>query len=498
MSQAKSILLQVETRVVLVADDHSERAELIRLQLQRVGYEVLLAPDGLQAFSMLQSTAVDAVFANISLPQMGGLELLRVLRQDKDLLNTALLLFAEQASSEDIAEAFQLGADDFVLTPLEFTILRARLAARIKDKAQRKNVDPAPEPMLLAGSVLANRYRLDERIGDGSFGAVYKATHIDLRRQVAIKVLQTKHLPEKEALLRFRLEGIAASRLPHPNIVNIYDYGITPEGLAFLVMEFLNGKPLSRHLDQKAHTPERCIEIALPISDAIAFAHQNRVIHRDVKPENIYLHNSQFGEVPKLIDFGLVKLGATAEDTGDAITTLRGHVLGTVSYMAPERFREKPYTGLVDVYGLGITMYEILTGRPPYASKKAPIEIAKAHLYDKIPSIRERFPYVPIELENLVLATLEKDPQKRPSALEVAQRLFSLHSSQRSAPYSVHINAQDPSNPMQINAHQMPTVLFQHNAFRDEPTIQLDQEELLSLDEVYENNEAQPTKSDEQ
>jgi serine/threonine protein kinase/CheY-like chemotaxis protein len=490
MSQAKSISLQGEARVVLVADDHSERAELIRLQLQQVGYHVLTSVDGLQAFSVLQSTPVDAVLANISLPQMGGLELLRMSRQHKTLSTITILLFAEQASSEDIAEAFQFAVDDFILAPIDFTILRARLATRMKGKPRRTDTEPALEPMLLAGSVLANRYRLDERIGDGSFGAVYRATHIDLRRQVAIKVLQTKHLPEKEALLRFRLEGIAASRLPHPNIVGIYDYGITPEGLAFLVMEYLSGKPLSRHLDQKAHTPERCINVALPIADAIAFAHQNQVIHRDVKPENIYLHNSQFGEVPKLIDFGLVKLGTSAEDTGPAITTLRGHVLGTVSYMAPERFREKAYTGLVDVYGLGITMYEMLTGRPPFASKKSPIEIAKAHLYDKPPSIRERFPYVPAALETLVLSTLEKDPQKRPSALEVAQRLFSLHSNQRSAPYSVHINAQDLLNSMQTNAHQMPTVLFQHNAFRDEPTIQLDQEELLSLDEVLDDSDA--------
>ena len=496
MSQAKSILLQGETRVVLVADDNRERAERIRLQLQRVGYEVAASSDGLGAFSTLQTTPIDAVLANISLPQVSGLELLRMSRQHKTLASIPIILFAEQASSEDIAEAFQFGADDFILAPLDFAVLRARLAARMRDRTSQKDAELAPEPMLLAGSVLAGRYRLDERIGDGSFGAVYRATHIDLRRQVAIKVLQTKHLPEKEALLRFRLEGIAACRLPHPNIVGIHDYGITPEGLAFLVMEYLDGKPLSRHLDQKAHTPERCIEVALPIADAIAFAHQNQVIHRDVKPENIYLHNSQFGEVPKLIDFGLVKLGNSAEDTGTAITTMRGHVLGTVSYMAPERFREKAYTGLVDVYGLGITMYEILTGRPPFASRRSPIEIAKAHLYDKAPPIRDRFPYVPAALEALVLSTIEKDPAKRPSALEVAQRLFSLHSSKRSAPYSVHASAQEPTNPMQTNAHQMPTVLFQHNAFRDEPTIQLDQEELLSLDEVYENNEAQAAESE--
>jgi serine/threonine protein kinase/CheY-like chemotaxis protein len=493
MSQAKSLLLMGERRVILIAEEDRSLIEQLRLQLQRVGYDVIGAESGLVANSLLQSTSVDAILSNISLPQVSGLDLLRITKQDKTRSSIPFFLFAQQTTSEDIAAAIQLGADDFLSVPFDYVVLRAKLAAQIKKKTNTptRSDSSNAEPQLLAGSLLAGRYRLDERIGDGSFGAVFKATHLDLKRTVAIKVLQTLHLPEKEALIRFRMEGIAACRLPHPNIVGIFDYGMTPDGIAYLVMELLSGRALSRDMDQKAQSPERCLEVILPIADAIAFAHQNHVIHRDIKPENIYLHNSSFGEIPKLIDFGLVKFGDTAEDNDSAtsISTMKGHVLGTVSYMAPERFREKPYTGLVDVYGLGITMYEMLTGRPPFASRKSPLDIAKAHLYDKPATIRDRFPYIPEELEVLVLSTLEKDPQKRPSALEVAQRLFSLQSNRRISPHVVQtLSAADP---MQTNAHQMPTVLFQHSAFRDAPTIQFDQEELLSLDDVYDAKEEQ-------
>lgn len=489
MSQAKSLLLLGEKRVVLVAETEPALAAQIRLRLQQVGYEVHTVEDGLQALEALKNGAIDIALLNLSMPGMSGLEVLRLVRQKPSLQNLLVVLLAKQASSEDIAESFALGVDDFLVHPIDFTILRAKLQARLKGRTSSLTSTPDDEPVLQAGSILAGRYRLDERIGDGSFGAVFRATHIDLRREVAIKVLQTRHLPEKEALVRFRLEGIAASRLPHPNIVSIYDYGITPDGVAFMVMELLRGQPLSRQIDQKAASPERCIELILPISDALAFAHQNHLMHRDIKPENIYLHQSPFGEVPKLIDFGLAKFGATAEDiNADAISTMRGHVLGTVSYMAPERFREKAYDGKVDVYGLGVTMYELLSGRPPFASRKNPLDIAKAHLYDKPPSLRERLPYISEELERLIFATLEKDPQKRPTAIEVTQRLFALQSQKSAAPYTLHSEAQQ--DPHKQNAHQMPTVLFQHSTFRDAPTIQLElEEEPLTLDTVYDGIE---------
>src|SRR5262249_54084436 len=141
------------------------------------------------------------------------------------------------------------------------------------------------------------------------FGAVYQGMHLSLYLPVAIKVLQTSFLPSSQAFTRFRAEGVTTWKLRHPNIISVLDFGVTQAGIAFLVMELLEGRALDDELSRfRVLSPSRCAEILIPVCEALSVAHQEGVVHRDIKPSNIFLHRSPQGEVPKLLDFGLAKI----------------------------------------------------------------------------------------------------------------------------------------------------------------------------------------------
>lgn len=165
-----------------------------------------------------------------------------------------------------------------------------------------------PDPFI--GVTLDGKYRLDAKIGVGGFGAVYRATHLNLNRPVAVKVLHNNiHNTTPENLERFRQEGVSACSVSHPNAVAILDFSITQDGHAYLVMELLDGRPLSDELQERFVLPlERCVEIIIPVCDVLTEAHASGIVHRDIKPDNIFLHRTRRGEVVKVLDFGIAKL----------------------------------------------------------------------------------------------------------------------------------------------------------------------------------------------
>jgi serine/threonine protein kinase/ligand-binding sensor domain-containing protein len=276
----------------------------------------------------------------------------------------------------------------------------------------------------LPGTVLDGKYRLDDKIGSGGFGAVYRGTHLAMKRRVAIKVF--KPLPgndSAEALDRFLQEAVSTCRINHPNAVAVLDSGISPEGNAYLVMELLEGHTLTSELQKKGRlSVRRCADILLPICDVLSKAHSMGIVHRDIKPDNIFLHQSQEGEVVKVVDFGIAKLLEAGTSMDLKNLTATGRLIGTPIYISPERFENKPYDGRSDVYSVGVMLYEMLCGQPPFLPGSGGfIAIMTQHLMREPASLREKDPNIPNEVEAIVMRSLVKEPENRPTAKELAQ-----------------------------------------------------------------------------
>ena len=302
---------------------------------------------------------------------------------------------------------------------------------------------PVVDPLL--GRTLDEKYRLDERLGTGGMGTVYRATHLLIDRPVAIKVLNSRYVEDEAAQVRFRREARAAGRLQHANAVTVTDFGSTSDGLVYIVMELLEGYTLRDVLAREAPLDvARAVSIMLQISSAVAAAHAAGIIHRDLKPANIFI--VQRKDAPpfvKVLDFGIAKLAAEALDDDDDPQTLTqvGAMIGTPRYMSPEQCDGRNLTPAADVYSLGIILYEMLTGTTPF-NGTSPLAIALKHSSQVPRSPREFVATIPQALEDIVLHTLEKQPEQRPQdsaafrqeLYEVAERLGLEHADSLSAP----------------------------------------------------------------
>jgi serine/threonine-protein kinase len=298
----------------------------------------------------------------------------------------------------------------------------------------------------LIGSTLDEKYRLDERLGTGGMGTVYRATHLLIDRPVAVKVLNPRYVEDEAAQTRFRREARAAGRLQHANAVTVTDFGRTSDGLVYIVMELLEGRTLREVLARDAPLDvARAVSIMLQISSAVAAAHNAGVIHRDLKPANIFV--VQRKDAPsfiKVLDFGIAKLAADAlDDDDDPQVTLTqvGAMIGTPRYMSPEQCDGAHLTPAADVYSLGIILYEMLTGTTPF-NGTSPLAIAIKHSSQPPRSPREFVATIPNALEEVVLHALEKKAEDRPKDAEafrqelyaVAERLGLEHADSLSAP----------------------------------------------------------------
>jgi tRNA A-37 threonylcarbamoyl transferase component Bud32 len=229
---------------------------------------------------------------------------------------------------------------------------------------------PAGPLRNVIGSTIAGKYRVDAPIGSGSTAAVFRAMHLDLRRPVAIKILHEKNLGEVQFVKRFKAEARAASKLEHLNVARVTDFGQEPSGLLYIVMELLEGRSLEAILAAEGWLPQRkAADIAIQACSALAFAHDIGIIHRDVKPENIMLvqHRDDDGnpcDLVKVCDFGLAKLRDPDPENVDL--TLGGMLCGSPAYMSPEQTRGETLDARTDIYSLGVTLFESLTGHLPH------------------------------------------------------------------------------------------------------------------------------------
>ena len=270
-------------------------------------------------------------------------------------------------------------------------------------------------------------YRAIERIGSGGMGEVWVAEHETLGRRAAVKVLHPAFSGQPDVVGRFFNEARAATAIPDPGIVQIFDFG-HQDGNAYIVMELLNGEPLDRRLDRAGPLPLRdALRITRQVASSLEAAHTRGIVHRDLKPENIFLvRDSEVvgGERPKILDFGIAKL---VSDQPDALRTKTAALLGTPTYMSPEQCRGAGFVDhRSDLYSLGCVLFTLVTGRPPFESEGSGDLIAM-HLREPAPLVSSRVPGAPRELDALVARYLSKAPGDRfASAGELAAALAAL------------------------------------------------------------------------
>lgn len=256
----------------------------------------------------------------------------------------------------------------------------------------------------MSNRLLAGRYELIEKIGEGGMAIVYKARCRLLNRYVAIKILRPEFTKDEQFIENFKRESQAAAGLSHPNIVSVYDVG--KEGnIHFIVMELIEGKTLSQYIEEKGRLDyKEAISITKQVASALSLAHKNQIIHRDIKPHNILITNTG---VAKLADFGIAKAVSAATIVGG-----NNKVMGSVHYFSPEQARGAYVDERSDIYSLGIVMYEMLTGKVPFDGDN-PISIALMHINEPIPSITEQVPGIPPQLEKIVMKATDKYQSNR-------------------------------------------------------------------------------------
>ena len=257
--------------------------------------------------------------------------------------------------------------------------------------------------MNLEGSVIGNRYKIQEKIGNGGMATVYKALDQILNRYVAVKVLREEFTTDEEFIKRFNAEAQSAARLTHPNIVSVYDVG-QEYNIYYIVMELIQGKTLKQIIEEDGHLSWKwAVNIAIQIASALEMAHKNNIIHRDIKPHNIMITEDG---VAKVTDFGIAKA------VSNSTITAFGTTLGSVHYFSPEHARGGYTDSKSDLYSLGVVMYEMVTGKVPFDAD-TPVSIALKHMQEEpVPPIKVN-KEIPFAVNQIILKAMKKDPNER-------------------------------------------------------------------------------------
>src|SRR5947209_850524 len=264
----------------------------------------------------------------------------------------------------------------------------------------------------LVGKTLADKYRIEELINEGGMGSVYRSTHVLMDKVVAVKVLHPSLAADDKIVARFSREAKAASRISHPHALNVTDFGEDEDGVVFLVMEYLNGETLKDVIHKDGPMPlTRAVEIIRQVSGALEAAHNEVVVHRDLKSDNIMLIDVGGGDWAKVLDFGIAKIIENVDQ--DPALTAPNLIIGTPQYMSPEQCSQAAnIDSRSDIYSLGIILYEMLVGHVPFTGE-SPTAIMMKHLQEPPPSVLEERKDVPAAVGRVVLRTMAKRPEDR-------------------------------------------------------------------------------------
>lgn len=430
---------------ILIVDDHPNNLALLAGILQEVGFGVRAANNGTRALSVAAAAPPELILLDIQMPELNGYEVCAKLKLDERLKAIPVIFISALDDTFDKVKAFETGGVDYVTKPFDAQEVLARVESQLKISRLQRELEKRNLELqrmydevvrsqqttrrvfsalseALPGTVLDDAYRLDAIIGQGGFGAVYRGTHLALERPVAIKVLRPTVLQESpEAYARFRLEGITACRISHPNAVEVLDFGVSSSGIPYLVMELLHGHTVGWVLDDCGRLSlDRAAPIVAAVAEALGEAHGAGIVHRDVKPENVFLHQTSHGEVVKVVDFGIAKLMDVPTASELSGLTETGTFVGTPDYMAPERLLDDDYDGKADVYSLAVMAYRMLAGVLPFrcGAGRGLAAAAVSRLTTQPVRLGDVLPDIPAAVEEAVMNSLCLDPAKRPAARE--------------------------------------------------------------------------------
>jgi len=265
----------------------------------------------------------------------------------------------------------------------------------------------------LVGQVIADRYHITKKLGEGGMGQVYLAEHVKMGRRCAIKIMSPGMMSDPDAISRFNREAANASQIGHPNVCAIYDFGETPEGLIYLAMELIDGKSLTALLDEAGTLPlARAADLTAQTADALHAAHDLGIVHRDLKPDNIMVITGRGKDIVKVVDFGIAK--AMGADSGNQKVTKTGFVVGTPEYMSPEQLAGDPVDGRSDLYSLGLVFYRALTGLSPFPADSQQETMIKRLTDDPVPlAVARPEGRFSTELQRVMDRALARSPEQR-------------------------------------------------------------------------------------
>ena len=277
-----------------------------------------------------------------------------------------------------------------------------------KEGEPERRFDEGP----LTGIIFEGKYKVGKLIGEGGMGMVYKATHIMMKKTVALKILLPVLGGKLDMIERFRREAESAARLNNPHIVNVLDFGRSDDGTFYLVMDYADGVPLTNHLLEGPMTWKRACRLMSQVLDGLQAAHDNGIIHRDLKPDNIMVMRTEGGrELIKILDFGIAKL---SQPDGEGLEITRmGMVFGTPSYISPEQAQGRVVTHAADIYSAGVIFFQMVTGRLPFKGEST-IDLINKHINEPPPRPQSIVKNIPSDLDLLILQSLAKDPKERP------------------------------------------------------------------------------------
>lgn len=414
---------------ILVIDDDPDTLLLVAHTLESAGHRVISSSDPFQLGPLVETYSADGVVLDVLMPGLSGHEALRALRESPRTGGVPVLLLSARAAGQDRVFGLRQGADDFLSKPFEpeELILRVERLVALRAKPQNlggSNLERSLREGKVIGPLFLGRYQALDLIGEGGSGFVFRGWDPWLKRPVALKTLRFEPRDGVGGdrgtggtvadLLR---EAVTVARFSHPNIVTVYD-AASDAHVAFIAMEYVDGPSLAHYLEKFGKLPiEQALPICLATARGLAAAHSHQIVHHDVKPGNILLGPD--GSI-KVSDFGVARLltsfGAEAEP----------QIFGTPGYMPPEILLGRSYTPAGDLFGLGVLLYQCLTGEMPFGGDQVK-QVLQRTLSSYTPSPRDLEPNLPLELDELVRELLKKDPAERiQSAAEVVKRLEEL------------------------------------------------------------------------
>lgn len=353
-----------EDRRVLLAEDEEATAALLVMLLRSWGYAPTVVDNGRAALEVLEAPDPPPLaLLDWMMPGLDGPSVCRAVRAAKPREGGPfLVLLTARTNKEDIVAGLEAGADDYVTKPFDFGELKARL------ERARRSTPPGSEAAVGHGTVLDGRWRIDALIGKGGMGTVWRGTHASLGTPVAIKLIRDDFIAHPETRARFEREARAASAIRSPFVAEVLDYGLAPGGRPYLVMELLEGSPLSHAIAERGPLPAwEVAQLVRQLAKGLERVHEAGIVHRDLKPDNVFLATPKPGAevgalpyTPKLVDFGV------ALDLGRASVTEAGVAVGTVAYMSPEQMHGALVGATSDVWALGALAFEAMTGVSPF------------------------------------------------------------------------------------------------------------------------------------